>query len=386
MDTKDSRGNILHEEVFSSMKKLVVFLVILMPAITAFGQQTMRLDNQKDSAGNVYTYTGDVINTVPNGKGLAVYYSGDKYFGDFKNGMINGNGVFLYSDNRVAIGQYVNGKIEGEIIYFSAEGHLYMGEYRNNFTGYAKELKADNTFMAGYLVNGLHEGRSILTDQFGNLFAGFFSGDMRNGPGLQYEPKQKRLFEGIWKDNKWLRKEQTNLQSFIKDTSFKGFENGEKILASFNDGKGGLLKDTCVLYKLKTKERFFGNFKDGYMSHGFHATGDSIRYYGGWAAKGGEGKGVYCKTGRYIASGIFKNGILDGDAIFINIRDNIIYEGQISKGSFTGKATQILKNNTIESGLFKAGVLDGEGYKIYSTGEKVTGVFKAGKIDTESNK
>jgi hypothetical protein len=367
------------------MKLTIVLSSILLFANAAYTQKTMKLTGLKDANDNPFTYTGDVLNGKANGKGLAVYSSGDKYYGDFKNGIMNGRGIFLYTDKRAGVGSYVDGKLQGDIVYFSAEGILYVGAYDEGFNGYAKIIKNDNTFIAGYFKKGLQEGRSISTDHYGNLFTGIYENDKRSGPGLQYEPAQKLLFEGTWKDDKWDGKSATDLHSFMKNENFKGFSSDDKILVSYSDGNGNLLNDTCLLYRPKTNERFFGSFKEGYMKHGFHATADSVKYWGGWTSKGGEGYGVYCKTEKYLGAGNFTNGSLNGEAVYIDIASGIIYAGQLTAGKFTGIATRVTKDNTIITGNFITGKLEGKGSLLDSKGIRKEGIFKAGQLENLIN-
>lgn len=363
------------------MKKISLVLSLLMMVFVATAQNSQKLLLQKDGYGTEFTYIGEVKNGKPEGKGIAIYTSGDKQYGIFKNGMANGRCIFLYANNRALVGNYVNGKPQGDIVFLRTDGSIYIGGFSNdNYSGYAKVLTQNNLFTSANYKAGKKEGKGIEVGYNGVIFDGMYANDMRNGPGLQYEPKQQTLYEGIWKDDKWVGAEKTNLQSFIKRTGFKGFAETDRIVASGPAGTDNLLKDSCLVYKTNGGELFFGTYTAGFMSHGFHVKSDSSRYWGGWTAKGGSGYGVYGKAGNYLGVGNFKDGSLDGSAAYINIARRTIYDGELKEGKFTGKATFINAANTVMTGEFLEGSLNGAGSMTFADGIREEGTYVKGKL------
>jgi|GEM_PF-3898501 len=362
------------------IKKATILLFIVFSSIITWAQNPLKLSLQKDVYGNIFNYLGETKNGKPNGEGLATYASGDKLYGLFNDGFANGHCIFFFADGRALVGNFKAGKADGDIVLMRKDGSIYIGGFKNDtYEGYASVLTQQNLFSAGWYKNGLRNGQGIEIGAEGFIFDGIYMNDRRNGEGLQYEPKQKVFYEGMWKADKWVGPAKTNLVSFLKSATFKGFSEPGKIVAANIDSTKKLLNDTCLLFRPKTGERFFGRFKDGIMQKGFHVTADSIRYWGDWGPKGGEGKGVYGKKGKYLGVGYFKDGKMDGLGTYVNIEKRSIYDGELNEGKLTGKATLVNASNTIMMGNFLDGMLEGEGKMLYENGTLQSGTFDNGK-------
>ena len=54
-------------------------------------------------------YKGDVKNGIPNGVGIFISPSGEKYVGEFKDGVRHGQGTLTTSDGSKYVGEYKDG-------------------------------------------------------------------------------------------------------------------------------------------------------------------------------------------------------------------------------------------------------------------------------------
>ena len=114
------------------------------------------LNNQEIKYNNSerIKYIGQVLNGVPEGKGVmywdngdryngewkndkkegkGIYYNnnGDRYEGDFKNGLFEGKGIEYFNDGDRYEGDWKNDKVHGNGIYYYSNGDREMGDYVN---------------------------------------------------------------------------------------------------------------------------------------------------------------------------------------------------------------------------------------------------------------
>ena len=76
-------------------------------------------------------YIGQVLNGVPEGKGIMYWSNGDRYDGDWKNDTKDGKGIYYWNDGDIFEGDFKNGKSEGKGIYYWNDGEKYEGEWKN---------------------------------------------------------------------------------------------------------------------------------------------------------------------------------------------------------------------------------------------------------------
>ena len=95
-------------------------------------QITNNINNQQELIAVNGRYVGQVVNGLPEGKGIAYYNNGDRYEGDFRNGKKEGKGIMYYSDGDRYEGDWRNDKREGKGIYYYHNGDRMMGDYHND--------------------------------------------------------------------------------------------------------------------------------------------------------------------------------------------------------------------------------------------------------------
>jgi len=107
--------------------------------------------------GVIWSYIGDILDTVPHGKGKYVYEDGETYEGDLANGLRHGKGKYTLPNGLIYEGDFVDDKIQGKGKLTYPEGHVYEGD----FVDYMRQGKWKLTFADGSFYEG--------SDQNGHL-------------------------------------------------------------------------------------------------------------------------------------------------------------------------------------------------------------------------
>ena len=94
-------------------------------------QITNNINNQQELKFDNGRYVGQVVNGLPEGKGIQYSNNGDRYEGDWKNGKKEGKGIEYYNTGERYEGDFRNGKREGKGIYYYNDGDRYEGDFRN---------------------------------------------------------------------------------------------------------------------------------------------------------------------------------------------------------------------------------------------------------------
>lgn len=132
--------------------------------------------------GEQGVYSGELKQNLPNGQGRMTFDNGDVYIGDWKDGKMHGLGVYSWSDGRKYDGEWILGKRNGHGTFSWPGGEVYIGEWNSN------------------KVNGL--GSFIFAD--GGKYVGEFKEGKMDGNGVQYDFRGKEVFNGIWKNGKFI--------------------------------------------------------------------------------------------------------------------------------------------------------------------------------------
>lgn len=106
----------------------------------------------KDVNGKSFSYTGEVVNGKPNGKGTGIYSYGT-YTGDYKDGLRQGNGKFESKDgSNTYEGTFANDKYNNGTLKMS-DGFYFKGTFQNgqpyNGKWYDKNGKFDSAVVNG---------------------------------------------------------------------------------------------------------------------------------------------------------------------------------------------------------------------------------------------
>ena len=128
----------------------------------------IRMDDRK--------YIGQVINGIPEGKGVMYVDGGDIYKGEFRNGKYDGKGIYYFNENDNTRGnryegEFCNGQANGKGIYYKSNDDRYEGDWK-------KDLK---------------EGKGIYFWSNGDRYEGEWKNDKREGKGIYYWDNGNRV-------------------------------------------------------------------------------------------------------------------------------------------------------------------------------------------------
>src|SRR5437868_3120952 len=109
------------------MKAAIIFLLCFWYCNTE-AQKSVGLIKWRGFTDAELSYTGELLNTVPEGKGLAISEGGVlKFFGDFKNGKFEGNGVMIMNDGSLIIGPWKDNLPCGKYVGLTKDKSLHYG-------------------------------------------------------------------------------------------------------------------------------------------------------------------------------------------------------------------------------------------------------------------
>ncbi|MGH2553895.1 MAG: hypothetical protein ACRDEB_09265 [Chitinophagaceae bacterium] len=371
------------------MKQLFVLFSLFL-CINVCAQITTGRVRWKSASNIYYTYTGELKDGKPHGRGFAISEDkGDAWihvFGEFKDGMIDGSTVILHSTGRIVVAKWKENKPEGTGVMILPGGNIDYGNFVNGkMEGKVTNLHNDNTIIIQDTRDGKTNGRAIMIFPDGKTITDrIYVNDTADGPGYQYDTKSKTMFEGIWKNGEWVKETTGNYPSFMRNKNFGSYTTEDQIFIFSDfvkkDGKEEA-HDTCFLYDIKKNNRWFGYFDHDRLTNGIRLLGDSIRTIGQFN-ESSQMKGfcIEYKLDKYLLMGNFKNNVMDGPGISVDIDDSTIYDGMITEGSLTGSGIRLMKNKEIRIGNFSKGRLDGEGKTIFPDGRSVSGSYEDGKI------
>ena len=150
-------------------------------------------------------YIGDLINDIPNGKGI-MYYSNNtiKYEGDFKKGKFEGNGKLIFEDGQSYVGEFLDGIKSGKGTEYYKNGTVkYEGSFINDkYEGEGKLIWENGEFYIGKFKDGAMDGKGIEYYKDGNIkYDGNFIKGVYDGDG-KYIYKNGNYYIGEWKEGK----------------------------------------------------------------------------------------------------------------------------------------------------------------------------------------
>ena len=137
---------------------------------------------------NKFKYIGDVVNNIPNNKGIIYNFSGKYiYEGDFINGVMEGDGIIKYSDGTYYEGQFRNDKYQGKGKIVFKNGGSYEGDFNNNLIhGKGKYIYPGGKIYEGDFQNGMKHGFGKISWSENKYFEGFWINNRQHGEGKYY--------------------------------------------------------------------------------------------------------------------------------------------------------------------------------------------------------
>lgn len=171
------------------IKKIFKKCVVLLPLYGLFGNvscstSNIQVDNFELSEG--ITYSGEMKDNLPNGKGVIKYENGDTLESSFINGDIINDAeskYYFYKDESTFVGI---GKIDDLYSFEMIEGKLsyknkrsYTGKFKNN-------LFNDDSAVFDFGTNTRYEGPFIDGSNVGLIGTIYYPTSVMNGEGVHY--------------------------------------------------------------------------------------------------------------------------------------------------------------------------------------------------------
>lgn len=317
--------------IISVLSFLVVLLAILL--IVSLSHKTAKNDipasAEAETTGSLTEkgsiknddgshYEGDLINDIPNGKGIMTYASGEIYTGEWKDGKRNGKGTMTYAEGDVYKGEWKDGKRNGQGTYTWADGDIYEGEFKD----------------------GLSDGYGTITYTNGNVYEGEWKDDTKSGQGI-YTWANGDVYEGEFKDGSYNGQ---GTYTWADGTVYTGeWKDDEKC------GHGTMTYTYGDVYEGEWKD----DAKNGQGTMTY-ANGDV--YEGEWKADTFYGYGKYIYASGDIMEGEFIDVYVNGTYSGKDAQGNsYIYTGELSEGFPNGYGTCTFENGDVWSGQWKDG-------------------------------
>jgi hypothetical protein len=147
------------------MIRLIAIALVLLP-VYAFAQEKTgctygNCENGKGTYiyANGFTYEGNFVNGLREGRGMLKGTDGSWYDGMWKLDKFQGQGTYVWPNGAKYTGAWEDGVQNGYGIYFYTNGDKYTGYFKDNlFEGQGKYTWADGTsqdglYKAGKIVN-----------------------------------------------------------------------------------------------------------------------------------------------------------------------------------------------------------------------------------------
>jgi hypothetical protein len=319
------------------------------------------------------TYSGDVSNGLPDGKGRWTHRDGAQYDGEFKDGVMSGSGTFIFKgtkyigemednvmhgwgrysdqdsqDSFVYVGEFKEGKFQGWGTYTYADGGKYVGEFSDDdFNGIGYHDFADGNFLIGHFkADTAWEGLEFASD--GQLW-GYYA----DGSFIEFSSADVRtikLWEGTYTGQllngvphgwgSWSHPDGDHVIGKFNSADLHGvgvyvFPDGSRYAGQYKRN----LRNGSGMYFFDDESSSFGEFIDGKNSgYGIYIYSDGNRYQGNFVADEfrGHGKFFYASGDKYV--GEFANDQSNGQGTY-TFSSGEKYVGEFKDDDFHGQGT-----------------------------------------------
>jgi len=150
------------------------------------------------------TYSGEVLDGIPNGQGTWNSLDGQQYVGQWQDGLWHGEGTHIAADRSENTGEYQSGQRNGQSTWSHPDGRKYVGEFREDqMHGQGVHTFSNGDRYTGAFENDKQHGQGTYTFSDGSVVAG----DWQNGKPWQAkyadvsEQEIGQYIDGIWYAN-----------------------------------------------------------------------------------------------------------------------------------------------------------------------------------------
>lgn len=343
----------------------------------------------KDKFNGDFTYVGEIKNGKPNGRGVVLYTNNvaKKYFGLFKDGEFSGRGTALYNDGRIVTGNWVNGKLNGTAAYLDKENRIQLCNFTNSILeGEAKCIDSSNTMLIEHYKNDALNGRLTFVSADGaNICDNIYEDNQKNGQGYQYSIKNKKLYQGIWKDGKWLQASMGNFSSFLSSPTFTSQDDNKYLMLFEKTAANNTIEGTCFTIEKQTGKIQFGIFERGNLTDGMVCLKDNW-YIGKVNNAMPDGYGLTYLKGNLLYLGERKKSARNGAGVNVSLATGEVFDGNFIDDKLDGDGMTLRQGNVIQIGSFYDYKLNGNATVIKPSGAWAKGEFSYGNMRSDKIK
>ena len=150
------------------------------------------------------TYSGEVLDGIPNGQGTWNSPDGQQYVGQWQDGLWHGEGTHIAADRSENTGEYQNGRRNGQSTWIHPDGRKYVGEFRDDqMHGQGVHTFSNGDSYVGSFENGKQHGQGVFTYPNGDRYEGVLENFKKHGQGT-YTFSNGYVIVGGWKaDMPW---------------------------------------------------------------------------------------------------------------------------------------------------------------------------------------
>ena len=152
-----------------------------------------------------HVYEGDWKDGKRNGRGKMVFANGEIYEGDFQDDNMHGHGKMVFAVGDIYEGEWIDGQCHGRGKMTLANGGVYEGDYKDDVMhGRGKFTSAAGEVYEGDWENDTMHGHGKYTFASGNAYEGEYKDDKKHGLGKKISPDGEVLYEGKWRNDKFV--------------------------------------------------------------------------------------------------------------------------------------------------------------------------------------
>ena len=226
-------------------------------------------------------YLGQIIDRLPNGKGILVYKNGKTFYGNFERGEMQGLGLLEHSKDD------------------SFKRKFLAGKFQNNKANGNATLVWDDAFHYGEFVDDSINGWGLRSWDTDGMYKGYWKNNERSGSGTAYYANGD-IYEGQLKDN-----EQHGYGTLI--FALNNTDNAIRYVGNYENGE----KSGFGTFEWKDGEKYVGEFKNDLRNgNGTYYYTDGTKYVGNWenGERNGFGK-MFSADGSLEFAGNWKNNV-----------------------------------------------------------------------------
>ena len=220
-------------------------------------------------------YTGQVEDSLPQGKGILYNYDQTEYEGEFHMGRKEGQGKLRFPDGSWYEGEFKKDKQTGNGTLLYKDGSEATGTWLNNrLNGIGCKTWIDGSKYEGEFKNGAIDGKGLMEFHDGRKHDGFWNNEIPHGIGTEYR-LNGTVIHGHWNYGKLIRviseknpekknkrqsaAEASEISKDIRELEEKASEVRRKMLTKkvdkFGERIGKYEADVRVAFKLNEQEK-----------------------------------------------------------------------------------------------------------------------------------